>query len=125
MILLRATSICLGLLLLATAASAQTSLAPPAAEKPAAKPERKAEPKSEAKARKPAPSASATPAPASTPDDPNVDVVYTEFQKGRYKTTFNLAIPRAQAGDPHAMTMLGELYSNGLGVKRDYAKALD
>src|SRR6516225_4739536 len=100
MILLRATSICLGLLLLATAASAQTSLAPPPAEKPAAKPERKAEPKSEAKSKKPEakqaplPAASATP----TPDDPNVDVVYTEFQKGRYKTTFNLAIPRAQAG---------------------------
>ena len=27
--------------------------------------------------------------------------------------------------DPKAMTMLGELYANGLGVKRDYAKAAD
>ena len=29
------------------------------------------------------------------------------------------------AGDAKAMTMLGELYANGLGVKRDYAKAAD
>src|ERR1700743_2586917 len=36
-----------------------------------------------------------------------------------------MAPPPAQAGDVHAMTMLGELYSNGLGVTRDYAKAID
>jgi tetratricopeptide (TPR) repeat protein len=28
-------------------------------------------------------------------------------------------------GDPKAMTMLGELYANALGVKRDYAKAAE
>ena len=65
----------------------------------------------------------ATPSPA--PDDPNVDFVYGAYQRGEYKTAFGLAQPRAQAGDTHAMTMLGELYANGLGVKRDYAKAAE
>ncbi|MGC7434373.1 tetratricopeptide repeat protein, partial [Xanthomonas citri pv. citri] len=31
----------------------------------------------------------------------------------------------AKAGDPKAMTMLGELYSNAMGIRRDYAKALE
>ena len=43
-----------------------------------------------------------------------------------YKTAFDLATKRVQdTGDPKAMTMLGELYANALGVKRDYAKAAD
>ena len=65
-----------------------------------------------------------TPAPA--PDDPNVDLVYGAFQRGQYKTAFDLATQRAQEkSDPKAMTMLGELYANGFGVKRDYAKAIE
>ena len=65
-----------------------------------------------------------TPAPA--PDDPNVDLVYGAYQRGQYKTAFDLATKRAQDnGDPKAMTMLGELYANAMGVKRDYAKAAD
>src|SRR6478609_4941601 len=123
-----------GALLVATGAAAQTTIAPPAA-----KSEPKAEPKSEAKkaqphavTKKPAlpetrptplPAATATPAPV--PDNPNVDLVYGAFQRGEYKTAFNLATQRAQAGDPKAMTMLGEIFANGFGVKRDYAKAVD
>ena len=43
-----------------------------------------------------------------------------------YKTAFDLATNRAQFnGDPKAMTMLGELYANAMGVKRDYAKAAE
>ncbi len=43
-----------------------------------------------------------------------------------YKTAFDLATKRAQENnDPKAMTMLGELYANALGVKRDYAKAAE
>src|SRR5262252_6575629 len=99
-----AISMLAGTLMLATAAAAQTPITPPAA-----KSEPKAEPKSEAKktapaARKPAvpetkpasppPAATATPAPT----DPNVDMVYGAFQRGEYKTTLELAIPRAQAG---------------------------
>ena len=59
-------------------------------------------------------------------DDPNVDLVYGAYQRGHYKTAFDLATKRAQYDrDPKAMTMLGELYANGLGVKRDYAKAAE
>ena len=66
----------------------------------------------------------ATPAPV--PDDPNVDLVYGAYQRGHYKTAFDLATKRAQEnGDPKAMTMLGELYANALGVKRDDTKAAE
>ena len=59
------------------------------------------------------------------PDDPNADLVYGAYQRGFYKTAFDLAIKRAQEnGDPKAMTMLGELYANGFGLKRDDAKAV-
>ena len=61
--------------------------------------------------RRPRPS---TPAPV--PDDPNVDLVYGAYQRGQYKTAFDLATKRVQEnGDPKAMTMLGELYANGDG----------
>ena len=64
--------------------------------------------------------------PAPVPDDPNVDLVYGAYQRGQYKTAFDLATKRVQeTGDPKAMTMLGELYANAMGVKRDYAKAAD
>ncbi len=63
---------------------------------------------------------------APAPDDPNVDLVYGAYQRGLYKTAFDLATKRVQdTGDPKAMTMLGELYANAMGVKRDYAKAAD
>src|SRR5919204_369234 len=124
-----------GSLLLATGASAQVPLTPPAAEPPAAaKAQPKAAPKPPVAAKKPptpaeakpggrppAPAATATPSPA--PDDPNVDLVYGAYQRGQYRTAFDLATTRAQAGDIKAMTMLGELYANALGIKRDYAKA--
>ena len=52
--------------------------------------------------------------------------MYGAYQRGMYKTAFDLATKRAQEnGDPKAMTMLGELYANALGVKRDDAKAVD
>ncbi|HWL21295.1 MAG TPA: tetratricopeptide repeat protein, partial [Bradyrhizobium sp.] len=135
--ILRPISILAGSLMLATAASAQISLTPPAAEPPAAaKPAPKAAPKPPAAAKKPpapvaAPKPPPTPsppvaaAPTPAPDDPNVDMVYGAYQRGQYRTAFDLATVRAQAGDPKAMTMLGELYSNALGIKRDYAKAGD
>ncbi len=120
---------------LSTSAVAQTPLAPPpGAPAPAAKPAEKAKPKPPAPPPpaaakkpepKPTPAASATPSPSPTPDNPNVDVVFGAYQRGEYKTALGLAEPRAKAGDVHAMTMLGELYSNGLGVKRDYAKATE
>ena len=121
--------------MLAGDASAQVSLAPPAAapDKPAvpqAKPVPAAKPKVRPLAKKPtaspSPQPAATATPAGAPDDPNVDLVYGAYQRGLYKTTFDLAIKRAQEkGDPKAMTMLGELYANAFGVKRDDAKAAE
>ncbi|WP_423881595.1 tetratricopeptide repeat protein, partial [Bradyrhizobium sp.] len=116
-------------------ASAQVSLAPPTAapDKPAtppAKPATAEKPKIKPLAKKPAtppappPAATATPAPE-PPDDPNVDLVYGAYQRGLYKTAFDLAMKRAQEkSDPKAMTMLGELYANAFGVARDDAKAV-
>src|SRR5947209_3743200 len=86
---------------LTTGAFAQVSLAPPGAtppEKPAApKPAAPAKPKARPAAKEPTPAPtpqatpSATVVPAPAPDDPNVDVVYGAFQRGLYKTTFDLA----------------------------------
>ena len=72
----------------------------------------------------------AGPAPAAPraepPDDPNVDLVFGAYQRGLYKTAFDLATKRAQdKSDPKAMTMLGELYANAFGVPRDDAKAAE
>src|SRR6059058_1906334 len=141
--LLRSISLLAGLLMTMASASAQTSLTPPAAQPPASPPAAKKEapkPKAPSAAKKPAatptPSPAAPTKPAATPvpspsptaafEDPNVDSVYGAYQRGLYKTAFDLAITRAQYnGDAKAMTMLGELYANGLGIKRDYAKAAD
>src|SRR5262249_21312144 len=128
MTILRPLSILLSCLLLAEGARAQVPPTPPAAQTPAA-PEKRA--KSAAPAKKPsdakskagAPAATATPAPAT--DDPNADMVYGAYQRGFYKTAFDLAAQRAAAGDTKAMTMLGELYANAMGVKRDDAKAAE
>lgn len=63
---------------------------------------------------------------AQAPDDPNADLVYGAYQRGLYKTAFDLALKQAEEDKvPAAMTMLGELYANGLGVKRDYGKAIE
>src|SRR5881392_332225 len=149
--LLRPISLLASLLMTMAGATAQVSLTPPAAQPPASPPAEKKEapkPKAPTAAKKPAatptpapaPSAplkpaittkpAATPAPSPSPtaafEDPNVDNVYGAYQRGLYKTAFDLAITRAQYNrDAKAMTMLGELYANGLGIKRDYAKAAD
>ena len=136
MTVLRPISILVSCLMLTAGAAAQISLTPPAAQTPpeASKPVAKPKAKPPAQAQKPAaPTAAAKPAtPAATvspppaPDDPNVDLVFGAYQRGQYKTAFDLATKRAQEnGDPKAMTMLGELYANALGVKLDYAKAAE
>ncbi|KPF96126.1 Sel1 repeat protein, partial [Rhodopseudomonas sp. AAP120] len=148
---LRPFSLAAAVLLFATGgASAQLSLTPPPpnpfpkpiepekpkpkptpAPKAAAKPA--AAPADKDKAKKPAadkgggakPGTPADGADAAA-DDPNVDLVYGAYQRGFYKTAFDLAMKRAQElGDPKAMTMLGELYANALGTKRDYNKAVE
>lgn len=60
--------------------------------------------------------------PALPPEKPfkgKVDDAYGAYQRGLYITAVDLALPRAQLGDPAAQTLLGELLSQGLGVKRD------
>ena len=133
--ILRPIAIVAASLMLTQAVFAQ---APPAADKPAAKKEAPKEKKAPTAAKKqtpaasPAPTATPTPAPTTTQappsvfDDPNVDLVYGAYQRGMYKTAFDLAMNRAQYnGDPKAMTMLGELYANAMGVKRDLVKAAE
>lgn len=41
------------------------------------------------------------------------------FQRGYYLTAMELALPRAQLGDPAAQTLLAELFASGLGVARN------
>ncbi len=52
-----------------------------------------------------------------------LDQAYGAFQRGLYVTAFNLALPRANNGDPAAQTLMAELLSRGLGMKRDEAQA--
>ncbi|MBR0793912.1 sel1 repeat family protein [Bradyrhizobium jicamae] len=134
---LRPIAVLLGCTMLAGGATAQLSITPPA-QAPAAKKEApKEKPKvSSPVAKKGPPKPAATPTPTPTPaqaplpslkqafDDPNVDLVYGAYQRGLYKTAFDLATAHVEYNnDPKSMTMLGELYANGLGVKRNYAKA--
>ena len=39
------------------------------------------------------------------------------FQRGLYMTALNLALPRAEAGDPAAQTLVAEILSRGLGAR--------
>ncbi|MFK5977744.1 MAG: tetratricopeptide repeat protein [Rhizobiaceae bacterium] len=48
-----------------------------------------------------------------------LDLAYGAFQRGRYLTAFELALPRANLGDPAAQTLIAELYDKGLGIARD------
>ncbi len=56
-------------------------------------------------------------------DQSNIDIAYGAFQRGLYITAFNEAAKRAQQNDPAAMTLLAEIYAQGLGVGRDDSKA--
>ena len=47
---------------------------------------------------------------------PRVDAAYGAFQRGFYLTALSLALPRAETGDKAAQTLIGEIYSKGLGV---------
>ena len=51
------------------------------------------------------------------------DAAYGAFQRGLYITAYNLALPRAQNGDPAAQTLVAEILSRGLGMARNEAEA--
>ncbi len=59
--------------------------------------------------------------------NPNADAAYGAYQRGRYVTAFREATKRIEANpkDAAAMTLLGELYNQGLGVKQDPKRALE
>jgi TPR repeat protein len=54
---------------------------------------------------------------------PAADAAYGAYQRGLYITALNLARPRAEAGDAAAQTLVAEILSRGLGVKRNEAEA--
>ncbi|MFZ0989170.1 MAG: SEL1-like repeat protein, partial [Xanthobacteraceae bacterium] len=89
-------------------ASAQSGAPRP----PAAKPNRVAAP-----GEKTAPAAPAGPPP---------DMAFGAFQRGYFITAFSLATDRvANGADPKAMTLLGQLYADGLGVPQDDRRAAE
>ncbi|WP_425351248.1 tetratricopeptide repeat protein [Hoeflea marina] len=73
-----------------------------------------------------APAAGEPQAAAIAPDDSagqgDIDATtraYGAFQRGYYLTAMDLALGRAQLGDPVAQTLVAELFAEGLGVARD------
>lgn len=73
------------------------------------------------------------PLPDLPPEKPytgKVDLAYGAFQRGLFGTAFDYALPKAEKGDPASQTLIAELMTRGLAVKRDlkgaafwYAKA--
>lgn len=53
-----------------------------------------------------------------------VDEAFGAYQRGFYLTAMDLALPRAQAGDAAAQTLVAEIFDRGLGVKRDRKEAV-
>jgi hypothetical protein len=96
---------------------------PPAAPKPAAKqPPRRPAATAPTPPAAPAAQVPATPVPAASRREP--DMAFGAFQRGYYMTAFDIAIRRAdELKDVRAMTLLGELYANGLGIDRNDKKA--
>jgi uncharacterized protein len=51
------------------------------------------------------------------------DPAYGAYQRGYYKTAFDLALPLAKEGDKAAQALVAEILARGLGRKRDEAAA--
>ncbi|WP_315924631.1 tetratricopeptide repeat protein [Mesorhizobium sp. SP-1A] len=51
------------------------------------------------------------------------DAAYGAYQRGLYKTAYNLALERARNGDPAAQALVAEILSRGLGVPVNQAEA--
>src|SRR5690606_25162573 len=51
------------------------------------------------------------------------DVAFGAFQRGEFLTAFSLALPRAEAGDAAAQTLLGMLYSGDYGIAANPGEA--
>ncbi|MDK1375260.1 MULTISPECIES: tetratricopeptide repeat protein [unclassified Sinorhizobium] len=61
--------------------------------------------------------------PAEKPFTGKVDDAYGAFQRGYYLTAMDLALPRAQLGDPAAQTLVASILEQGLGVARNAEQA--
>lgn len=61
--------------------------------------------------------------PPEKPFTGKVDDAYGAFQRGYYLTAMELALPRAQLGDPAAQTLIAELFERGLGVAKNPKQA--
>jgi uncharacterized protein len=60
--------------------------------------------------------------PAVPPEKPYhgpIDEAYGAYQRGLYVTALNKALPRAEAGDAAAQTLVAEMMSRGLGIVHD------
>ncbi len=64
------------------------------------------------------------PLPEEKPFTGKVDEAFGAFQRGHYLTAMELALPRAQLGDPAAQTLVGEILDGGLGVRRNREQAM-
>jgi hypothetical protein len=49
---------------------------------------------------------------------------YVAYDRANLATALNAWLPLAEAGDPNAQTMVGEMFEKGLGVDPDYAAAV-
>lgn len=69
----------------------------------------------------------AAPPPVGAEVDPNADLPYGAYQRGYYLTALHRAMQRLEEvpDDRAAMTLIGELYKEGLGVVQDIPRALD
>jgi TPR repeat protein len=77
----------------------------------------------------PATTAEPPPLPSANAVDPSrfgarqPDAAYGAYQRGLYKTAYNLALVRANDGDAAAQTLVAEILSRGLGVPLNAAEA--
>lgn len=131
---------CLALTLPATHALAETSSWSTATEPyhPAAKPKPKAKPLARPQPKGPKPlrnDQSADPLSKFTPGEQEgkisrylipatgEEAAYIAFEQGQYLTALNIAERNAKEGDPRAHTLVGRIYGEGLGVRKDEAVA--
>lgn len=79
------------------------------------------------------PIANPLPQPATTAEPTNIDparfggkapdAAYGAYQRGLYKTAYNLALERANKGDAPAQTLVAEILARGLGMPANAAEA--
>lgn len=61
--------------------------------------------------------------PKEKPYKGKIDLAYGAYQRGLFGTAFDLALPKAKAGDGASQTLMGELLSHGFAVKQDMKAA--